>query len=51
MTLAQTRVTDAGLLHLRTLTQLEELHLENTNVAAAGVGELKKARPKVKVVR
>ena len=51
LTLAQTVGTDAGLLHMRKLTQLKELHLENTNVTAAGVRELKKALPKLKIVR
>jgi len=39
------------LLQLKNLTQLQELHLENTKVTAAGVSELKKALPKLKVVR
>ena len=31
--------------------QLEELQVENTKVGAAGVRELKKALPKLKIVR
>jgi hypothetical protein len=44
-------VTDVGLLHLKNLTRLEELQLENTKVTATGVVELKKALPKVTIVR
>jgi hypothetical protein len=43
--LGETRVTDAGLEHLKGLIGLEFLHLRNTNVTQEGVEELKKALP------
>ena len=39
-------LTDAGLVHLKGLTKLEDLNLIGTQVTAAGVAELKKALPK-----
>jgi hypothetical protein len=33
------------------LSYLESLNVENTKVTAAGVRELKRARPKLKIVR
>jgi squalene-hopene cyclase-like protein len=44
-------VTDAGLMHLRSLLQLEELSLKGTKVTDAGVQELQKALPRLKVNR
>ena len=41
-----TQVTDAGLVHLKGLPNLELLNLIGTQVTAAGVAELKKALPK-----
>jgi len=43
--LMNTKVTDAGLVHLKGLTNLEELYLMNTKVTDAGVQELRKALP------
>jgi hypothetical protein len=43
--LDSTQVTDAGLLHLRGLKQLESLYLANTKVSAAGVARLQEALP------
>lgn len=43
------KMTDAGLVHLKKLTQLEELTLEGTKVTDAGVAEFQKAMPNVKL--
>ena len=43
--LVGTQVTDAGLVHLRSLSNLTMLSLEDTNVTDAGVAELKKVLP------
>jgi len=40
LSLADTRVTDAGLAHVARLTGLEELHLDNCPVTDAGVAQL-----------
>jgi len=40
LSLADTRVTDAGLAHVAQLTGLHELHLDNTPVTDAGVAQL-----------
>jgi len=45
------KMTDAGLAHLKGLTQLKELSLEGTKVTDAGAGEFQKARPGVKLER
>ena len=47
--LAFTQVTDAGLVHLKGLTNLEKLYLNGTQVTAAGATELKKALPKINI--
>ena len=44
-----TRVTDAGLQHLKGLTRLQSLDLTGSAVTAAGVRDLKKALPKVQI--
>jgi hypothetical protein len=44
-------VSDAGLMQLRGLTQLDWLDLSGTRVTEAGVNELKKALPNVKIGR
>lgn len=46
-----TKITDAGLAHLKALTQLEALSLKDTQVTDAGVQDFQKALPKVKVER
>jgi hypothetical protein len=46
-----TEVTDAGLAHLKELTQLQTLGLIRTQVTNARVEELQKALPKGKIVR
>jgi hypothetical protein len=43
--LGGTQVSDAGLAHLRGLTRLWWLSLDNAQVSDAGVDELKKALP------
>jgi hypothetical protein len=42
-------VTDAGLEHLKRLTQLEQLDLYETKVTRADVEELQQALPKCKI--
>jgi hypothetical protein len=49
--LCDTGVTDAGLAHLKRLTGLQRLDLIGTKVTEAGVADLRKALPKVKIVR
>jgi hypothetical protein len=46
-----TKITDAGLAHLKALTQLEALSLQDTKVTDSGLEEFQKALPQVKVVR
>ena len=43
--LGSTEVTDAGIEHLKGLTQLQFLHLENAQVTDVGVAKLKKVLP------
>jgi hypothetical protein len=43
-------VTDAGLAHLKALTNLTQLSLDGTQVTDAGVADLRKALPKCKVI-
>ena len=40
-----TKVTDAGLLHLRLLTNLKSLHLRDAHVTDEGIAELQRALP------
>jgi hypothetical protein len=47
--LSSTRVTDAGLKHVRGLTQLREVELKKTSVTYAEVKELQKALPKLEI--
>jgi len=42
-------VTDAGLVHLKGLTQLRTLNLSLTQITDAGVAELKKSLPKCEI--
>jgi hypothetical protein len=44
-----TQVTDAGLVHLKRLTNLSELNLTSTHVTDAGAKELQQALPKLKI--
>ena len=47
--LAATSVSDAALMHLTSLAQLDELNLHNTQVTDEGVKKLKQALPKLRV--
>ena len=47
--LSGTDVTDSELVHLKDLTQLEHLYLNNTQVTDAGVAELQRALPNCKI--
>jgi hypothetical protein len=49
--LTNTRVTDAGLVHLQGLTKLEWLHLNNTQVSEQGARELNKVLPNTTIRR
>jgi hypothetical protein len=51
LSLAETQVTDAGLAHLEGLTELRVLTLQGTQVTDAGVNELKRANPRLFVLR
>jgi hypothetical protein len=42
-------ITDAGLVHLEGLSNLENLHLIKTSVTAAGVNKLQQKLPKTKI--
>ena len=49
--ISRTKVTDAGLEHLKGLIQLKRLNLWGTKVTDAGVSELKKALPNVEIIK
>ena len=49
--LTRTRVTDAGLVHLKSLTKLSVLHLAMTQVTDAGVEVLEQALPGLTIHR
>ena len=46
----ETGITDAGLAHLKGLTKLKRISLEETQVTDAGVKALQKALPDCEVV-
>ena len=48
--LRDTQVTDSGLVHLKGLTNLEQLKLSGTQVTDAGVKELQKALPNCEII-
>ena len=49
--LQQTNVGDKGLEHLKGLTSLRELNVRQTKVTDAGVANLRKSLPKLKITR
>jgi len=49
LSLAETRIGDAGLVHLEGLTRLQELHLDHTEVTDAGLKRLA-ALPKLEIL-
>jgi internalin A len=49
LNLSRTKITDAGLAHLRSLTKLQDLNLVDTSVTRAGVQRLQKAMPAVRI--
>ena len=49
--LSYTKITDAGLVHLKGLTKLETLDLFNTKITDAGVKSLKEALPDCRISR
>jgi hypothetical protein len=51
LNLSDTPISDAGLEHLKGLTQLQGLMLAHTKVTDAGVRELQKALPKCSIGR
>ncbi|MEO2021815.1 MAG: hypothetical protein ABGX05_08295 [Pirellulaceae bacterium] len=51
LSLIGTKITDAGLVHLKRLTKLQRLGLEFTKVTDAGVADLQKALPNCKISR
>jgi len=46
-----TKVTDAGLEHLKGFTNLETLSLYGTQITSAGVADLQKALPNCKITK
>ncbi|MBQ76918.1 MAG: hypothetical protein CMQ20_18095 [Gammaproteobacteria bacterium] len=46
-----TKITDAGLAHLKGLTKLETLSLSRTKITDAGVKSLKEALPDCEIER
>jgi hypothetical protein len=49
LSLANTDVTDKGLVHIKGLTNLTVLRLQQTKITDAGIAELKKALPKCSI--
>ena len=49
--LERTQVTDAGLVHLKGLTNLQELDLSRTRTTDAGVADLQKVLPNCKIYK
>ena len=47
--LINTQITDAGLVHLKALTELQELNLRDAKVTDAGVADLQKSLPNCKI--
>ena len=51
LNISNTRVTDTGLTHLRALAALRKLNLKGTKVTRAGVEPLRRALPRLNIVR
>jgi hypothetical protein len=49
--LNDTKVTDAGLQHLKGLKHLRRLDVRKTNVTEAGVADLRRALPGAEILR
>jgi len=49
--LASTTITDVGLKHLAACKQLTLLNLTGTRVTAAGINELRKSLPRLRIVQ
>jgi hypothetical protein len=49
--ISNTQITDAGLASLRTIKSLRYLFLKNTAVSEAGISQIRRALPKVRIVR
>ena len=49
--MGETKITDAGLEHLKGLTGLRELDLVETQITDSGVQQLKQSLPKLTVQR
>jgi len=47
----KTQITDAGLVHLKDLTNLQDLELEGAKLTDSGVAELQKALPNCEINR
>ena len=47
--MGETKVTDAGLVHLHELTSLKELDVGDTEVTDAGLADLKRALPNLRL--
>ena len=46
-----TQITDAGLVHLKSLAELQSLGLQETQVTEAGVADLQKALPNCQIYK
>ena len=51
LNLANTKVTDAGLVHIKRLPRLTELDLSGTAVSDAAIKDLKRAMPDLEILR
>ena len=50
LAIGSANITDDSLKHLKAFSNLEELHFINANVTDAGVRDLQKSLPKLKVL-
>jgi hypothetical protein len=49
LALSRTAVTDAGMVHLKSLSRLTALHVEESGLSAAGIAELKQNLPRLQI--